>query len=134
MDAAISHVVRECSRASDENSESFPVIIGKLIEAGIERYHADLVRSEKTFYLPNGRSETVSNRAVGVTPALSFSAAGVEAAVRAVQTGTIAYKTFCERVLAAGCVGYHVSITGRRVVYYGRSGDSHVEWFPGGKN
>ena len=59
MDAAISHVVRGCSRASDENSESFPVVVGKLMEAGIERYHADLVRSEKTFYLPNGWSETV---------------------------------------------------------------------------
>ncbi len=42
MDAAISHVVRQCSRASDENSESFPVIIRALTEAGIERYHADL--------------------------------------------------------------------------------------------
>ena len=62
---------------------------------------------------------------------MSFSATGVEAAVRAVQAGAIPYRTFCERVVAAGCVGYHVSIVGRRVVYYGRTGDSHVEWFPG---
>jgi uncharacterized protein YbcV (DUF1398 family) len=134
MDAAISHVVRECSRASDEDRENFAAIVGRLIEAGIERYHADLVRSEKTFYLPNGESETVPNRAIKVTPALSFSPAGVEAAVRAAQAGTIAYRTFCERALASGCVGYHVSIAGRRVIYYGRSGDSHVEWFPGAKS
>ena len=31
MDAAISHVVRECSRASDEGRQSFAVIVGKLI-------------------------------------------------------------------------------------------------------
>ena len=134
MDAAVRHVVRECSRASDEGRESFAAIVSKLIDAGIERYHADLVRSEKTFYLPNGESENVSNEAIGVTPAMSFSASGVEAAVRAIQAGAIPYKTFCERVLAAGCVGYHVSIAGRRAVYYGRTGDSHVEWFPGAKN
>lgn len=134
MDANFRNVVHECSRASDENRESFPVIVGKLIEAGVERYHADLVRSEKTFYLPNGDSETVSNKAIDVTPALSFSATGVEAAVRAIQAGTIPYRTFCERVLAAGCVGYHVSIAGRRAVYYGRTGDNHVEWFPGAEN
>ena len=134
MDAAVRHVVRECSRASDEGRESFAAIVNKLIDAGIERYHADLVRSEKTFYLPNGESENVSNEAIGVTPAMSFSASGVEAAVRAIQAGAIPYKTFCERVLAAGCVGYHVSIAGRRAVYYGRTGDSHVEWIPGAKN
>src|SRR5262245_46085268 len=130
MDDAVRNVVRECSRASDENSESFPVIVGRLIEAGIERYHADLVRSEKTYYLPDGSSEVVPNHAVETAPAASFSAAGVEAAVRASQAGGITYNMFCERVVAAGCVGYHVSIAGRRAVYYGRTGDSHVEWFP----
>jgi hypothetical protein len=30
----------------------------------------------------------------------------------------------------AGCVAYMVSLPGRRVVYYGRTGASHVEHFP----
>ena len=64
-------------------------------------------------------------------PAGAFSAAGVEAAVRAAQSGTIDYKAFCAQIAAAGCVGYFVSLTGRRAVYYGGSGDSHVEHFPG---
>ncbi len=53
--------------------------------------------------------------------------------LRAVQQGQIKYKTFCEQVMAAGCVGYIVSMAGRRVIYYGRTGDNHVEWFPGAK-
>lgn len=134
MDLNISEVVRECSSASDENRESFPAIVRKLMEAGIERYHADLVRSEKTFYLPNGQSETVPNKPVNGIPAQSFSPAGVEAAIRAIQQGTISYETFCEHVLAAGCVGYHVSIAGRRAVYYGRTGENYVEPFPGHNN
>jgi hypothetical protein len=34
----------------------------------------------------------------------------------------------------AGCVGYHVFITGKRVVYYGRQGDQQIEYFPGAKS
>lgn len=133
MDAHVKEVVRECSRVSDEGSKPFGELVGRLMAAGIERYHADLVRAEKTYHLPNGDSEVVPNDPIGAMPAGSFSAKGVEAAVRAVQGGAIDYKKFCERVMAAGCVGYLVSIAGRRVVYYGRTGDSHVEWFPGAK-
>ncbi len=62
-----------------------------------------------------------------------FSAANVEAAVRAIQRQEIQYREFCRRIVAAGCVGYHVFLEGRRVVYYGRAGDSHTEYFPGAK-
>jgi uncharacterized protein YbcV (DUF1398 family) len=133
MDSNVRNTMIEASRISDEGSLSFGEIVKKLIAAGIERYHADLVRAEKTYFLPSGESEVVPNEAIAVTPATEFSAAGVEAAVRAVQAGAIKYKVFCERVMAAGCVGYHVSIAGKRVVYYGRTGDSHVEYFPGAK-
>ncbi len=51
--------------------------------------------------------------------------------MRAVQGGRIRYREFCARIAAAGCVGYFVSIPGRRAVYYGRTADSHTEWFPG---
>jgi uncharacterized protein YbcV (DUF1398 family) len=133
MDPRVKQVMHECSKISDEGSVSFGEVVRRLIEAGVERYHADLVRAEKTYYLPNGESDLVPNDRIATTPAKDFSAAGVEAAVKAVQAGTIKYKTFCERVMAAGCVGYLVSMAGRRVVYYGRTGDNHVEWFPGAK-
>lgn len=131
MNTEIKAVVQECTKLSDQGAVPFADIVKKLIAAGIERYHADLMRSEKTYYLPDGGSECVPNDAVTITPPLAFSAKDVEAAVRGAQAGTLAYKAFCERVLAAGCVGYHVHITGQRVIYYGRTGDSHTEWFPG---
>ncbi|HEY4295572.1 MAG TPA: DUF1398 family protein [Paraburkholderia sp.] len=133
MDAQIRDVLLECTKASDEERVTFPEVVKKLIGAGVERYHADLLRSEKTYYLPNGESEVVPSHAVGIVPSQEFSAQGVDAAVRAIQAGKIQYKTFCERVATAGCVGYFVSIAGKRAVYYGRTGDSHVEWFPGAK-
>jgi uncharacterized protein YbcV (DUF1398 family) len=54
----------------------------------------------------------------------------LEAAVRAVQAGAIKYKQFCRQVMEAGCVVYLVSLAGRRLVDYGRTGDMHVEHFP----
>lgn len=133
MDDRVKTTMRDCSKISDQGTKPFGEVVAMLMSVGVERYHADLVRSEKTYYLPDGESETVTNDRVGTTPSTTFSAKGVEAAVRAVQAGTIDYKTFCETVMTAGCVGYLVSMAGRRVIYYGRTGDSHVEWFPGAK-
>ena len=63
-------------------------------------------------------------------PPPAFTADGVAAAVRAIQQQKIQYREFCERIAQAGCVGYIVSMAGRRAVYYGRTGDSYVEPFP----
>ncbi len=133
MDSRVKNVMIEASRASDEERVTFPEVVMKLMQAGVERYHADLVRGDKTYYLPNDESEVVPGEAVDTAPAGVFSAAGVDAAVRAIQAGQIRYRTFCNRIAEAGCVGYHVSLAGQRAIYYGRTGDSHVEWFPGAK-
>lgn len=127
-------VVIECTKASDEERIGFPEVVAKLMQAGIERYHADLERAEKTYFLPSGESEVVASAAIGTTPAREFRADGVAAAIKAIQAGTIRYGEFCARVMEAGCVGYIVSLAGRRAVYYGRTGDMHIEWFPGAKS
>ena len=132
-DMALQTILQDCSDASDAERISFPQVVGKLMAAGVERYRADLLRHEKTYYMPDGRSHVVSNAAIDGVPAMEFSAAGIDSAVRDIQAGKIAYREFCRRVLAAGCVDYIVSITGRRAVYFGRSGESHVEMFPGAK-
>jgi uncharacterized protein YbcV (DUF1398 family) len=133
MDSHVKATMIECTKASDEERVTFGEVVTKLMKAGVERYHADLVRGDKTYYLPSGESEVVTGDPVGIAPAPQFSAAGVDAAVRAIQNGKIQYRVFCKRVAEAGCVGYLVSLAGRRAVYYGRTGDSHVEWFPGAK-
>lgn len=130
MDMRVTKVLEECSMASDASSLAFPQVVAKLMEAGVEWYHADLLRSEKTYYLPDGQSHAVANAPVSQTPARQFSASGVESAIRAIQTQAITYKEFCERIGAAGCVGYLVSFPGRQAIYFGRTGVSHIEPFP----
>jgi uncharacterized protein YbcV (DUF1398 family) len=133
MDANIKAVIAECTEASDAERITFSEVVAKLTQADVERYHADLVRSERTHYLPNGETDVRPAHAVKTVPAKEFSAAGIDAAVRAIQAGKIQYREFCERIAAAGCVGYFVSLTGRRAVYYGRTGESHAEMFPEAK-
>ena len=130
MQENVKSVIEECTRGSDEERMSFPEVVSKLMSVGVERYHADLVRREKTYYLGNGDSLVVEVKARHGQPAASFSAAQTEAAVRASQARQIGYNEFCERVTAAGCASYIVSLVGRRVVYFGRSAESHVELMP----
>ena len=132
MDAVVKNVVREMSKASDQERIAFPEVVKALMEVGVERYHADLVAGRKTYYLPGGDFEEVEVHKIDGA-ATTFSAAGVEKAVRAIQRQEIAYREFCRQIADAGCVGYFVSLAGRRAVYYGRTGDEHVEWFPGAK-
>jgi uncharacterized protein YbcV (DUF1398 family) len=130
MKPEIISVMQECTDASDQERVGFPEVVMKLAQAGVERYHADLLRAEKIYYLPSGESHRVEAHPVAATPAAEFAADHVEAAIRAIQQQKIEYREFCERIVRAGCVGYMVSLAGRRAVYYGRTGDSYVEPFP----
>jgi len=133
LDGAASAVARAMTEASDGERIAFPAVLAALAEVGVERYHADLAAACKTYYAADGGAEAVPCHPLGAPPAAAFSAAGVEAAVRAVQAGAMGYRAFCAAIAAAGCVGYHVTLPGRRAVYYGRTGDSHTEWFPGAR-
>jgi uncharacterized protein YbcV (DUF1398 family) len=130
MDAHVKRVVEECTEASSAATMRFPQIVGRLMEAGVEHYRADLLRAEIAYFLPDGTSHVVPSPALSVTPAEAFSAPGVEKAIRASQAGEIDFKRFCIEIAAAGCIGYLVSFPGRRALYYGRTAETHVEPFP----
>lgn len=123
-------VAEACSRAAEDGSLNFPQILGKLSDAGIEGYFVDYRRAVKTYYLPEGKSiEVADGHPHGAVVAM-FDAAKVAAAVGQSQRGEHSYREFCEKVIAAGCAGYIVSILGRRVVYFGRTAEMHIEHFP----
>ncbi len=130
MDAKIARLVEECTEMSRGATGKFPEIVGRLTDAGIERYHADLRRGEKTYYLPNGDSHVTRAEAVEGPFADAFDPAAVAAAIRASQANRIDYAQFLARIAAAGCVEYTVSIAGRRALYCGRRADHYTEHFP----
>jgi uncharacterized protein YbcV (DUF1398 family) len=123
-------VMQECSTRSHAGTIPFPEVVGKLTAAGVERYHADLCRGERTYYMPNGDSHI---DLVGAEPepiAQQFTESGVVAALRAIQRGEILYLEFLRRIQAAGCCDYFVLIAGRRALYFGRKGEVYEELFP----
>jgi uncharacterized protein YbcV (DUF1398 family) len=133
MNAHVNTIVTECTQASDAGTMTFPQVVGRLMEVGVESYYVDLRRSNKIYYMPDGESYIIDAVRADTKPAIDFDAAGVEAAVREIQAQRIDYHQFCEMILAAGCVSYIVSLAGRRAVYLGRTGEAHVEMFPGTK-
>jgi uncharacterized protein YbcV (DUF1398 family) len=132
MEAERISIARSCMDAAHDGRLSFPEIIGRLVEAGFEGYAVDYRRNTQAFYLPDGdHVEFVVPHSAGPVAA-AFDSDGVEAQVRWAQTNVpdYSYAAFCEKVKAAGCAGYLVSFSGRRVVYYGRTAETHVELFP----
>lgn len=132
MDAERISVAEICLNAAHDGSLSFPQIVGKLIAAGFEGYTVDYRRNTQIIYLPDGDSVMLDMPPSAGNVAASFDAAGVEALVRWAQANgpDYSYKAFCQKVKAAGCAGYLVSFPGRRVVYFGRTAQTHVEHFP----
>jgi uncharacterized protein YbcV (DUF1398 family) len=130
MNTEMAWVIQECAEGALSGDLTFPEIVGKLAEIGIERYHADYSRQEITYYFPDGDSLVVASPHPSHATAVEFSASSVEAAVRQSQRNEHSYLDFIRKTMAAGCVGYFVQITGRRVIYFGRNGESHVEHFP----
>ncbi|ODA33829.1 DUF1398 domain-containing protein [Planctopirus hydrillae] len=122
--------VEFCAQGALTGALTFPEIVGKLSQCGIERYHADYSRREITYYLEDGDSQVVSTPHPLDVTGFEFSAADVAAAVQESQRGEHSYLDFIRKTMAAGCVGYFVQITGRRVIYFGRDGDFHIEYFP----
>lgn len=62
-----------------------------------------------------------------------FSSTGIVAAIRGAQTDTIRYPEFMKRSAAAGVIAYWAFLTGKKVIYFGRKGEIHVEEFPRAK-
>ncbi len=132
MDAERITVAKACLQAAHDGSLSFPEIVGRLIAAGFEGYTVDYRRDSQTYYLPDGDSVAWDMPQSGGSVAAMFDAAAVERLVRWAQANPADYSyiAFSQRVKAAGCAGYLVSFLGRRVVYFGRTAETHVELFP----
>lgn len=132
MDAQKIAIAEKCIAGAYGNTFSFPQAVGILMEAGFEGYLVDYRGHTRTHYLPGGEALVLPTPAEGVPVAEKFDGAAVSAAIAWAQSGAAdyTYAAFNRQVMAAGCAGYLVSFSGRRVVYFGRTGELHVEHFP----
>ncbi|MFN3721657.1 MAG: hypothetical protein ACK4VZ_01320 [Paracoccaceae bacterium] len=132
MDAEKIALAETCLTATHDGSLGFPILLGKLMAAGFEGYAVDYRRNSQTFYLPDGESLVRDLWPSSGQVAAGFDAAAMARLVRWAQSDAAdySYTAFCQQAKAAGCAGYLVSFPGKRVLYYGRSAETHVEHFP----
>lgn len=125
-------IVLHISRAVHAGRISFPDVVRELLAAGVESYRVDYVAGIKTHYGADGEIAVVPIAFEGLPPvAATFDESALIADVRDSQAGKQDYRAFSVRALQAGVASYTAHLHGQRVVYCGRHGDQHVEWFPG---
>jgi len=123
-------ILEQCMAASFADTP-FPVVVGRLAEAGVTSYTADLVALRKTYRNAGSQSHDEAMPLVEAPAiAAAFDADRVAATVKAIQRQEIGYGEFLRRIMAAGCSHYEVFFDGRKAMYFGRDGQSYTEPFP----
>lgn len=130
MNNSQQNLIHEIFKASNDGRMHFGEVIGRLREAGVESYTVDYRSHQTTYHLSNDETLILQMAPSEQGIEGTFSAAGVQAAIRGAQQGTVMYPEFKHLSMQAGCIGYTVWIAGRHVTYYGRKGETHVEHFP----
>jgi uncharacterized protein YbcV (DUF1398 family) len=127
-------IIVETARATLAGTISFPDVVAKLLAAGVEYYHVDYVALRTTFYSASGSMAISPIDYEGLPPvAAEFDTSKLRAAILDSQQHGQKYRDFTRRAMEAGVQGYIAFLSGKRVTYWGRTGDQHVEWFPGAK-
>lgn len=125
--------IHEVSTETQEGKMTFPQVVGKLLAAGVESYLVDFSAGRKTYYLACGETYT-DEMFLKLDPvAEEFSGEGIVAAIRGAQADAVRYPEFVKRATGAGVIGYWAFLAGRKVIYFGRKGEVHVEEFPKAK-
>ncbi len=122
--------IHEVSIESEEGRMTFPEGVRRLLEVGVESYFVDLAAGRRTHYLGDGGTHDEAMILERSPVAGEFSDSALMAAIRAAQADAIRYPEFVRCSTAAGVIGYWAFLTGKRVIYFGRKGESHVEEFP----
>ena len=123
-------IIHELAIATQQGKMTFPQVVKGLLEVGVESYLVDFAAKQKTHYLADGTTHTVPMIVDPGPIAAEFDSASLVAAIRGAQADTVRYPEFVKRSTAAGVIGYWAFLTGKKVIYFCRKGEQHVEEFP----
>lgn len=125
-------IAKNCLNAAENDTLNFPQIVSDLIAAGFESYNVDFRLAKAFYFLPSGGAVSLDTHKSTVEIGKNLDIDAIKFAIKEAQQQVegYTYKGFCEKVMKAGCVGYIVSFFGKRAIYFGRTGETHVEHFP----
>ena len=127
-------VIHETLAMSQAGELIFPEVVRRLLEVGVESYFCDLANGAEVFYMTDGKSHSEKMVLPLMPIAEEFSSSGLIAAIRGAQADTIRYPEFMKRSAAAGVIAYWAFLTGKKVIYFRRKGEIHIEEVPGAKS
>ncbi len=132
MDAQRTAIAQNCLDGAHDGSIDFPAIVAMLIAAGFDGYLVDYRRNTSTYYLADGDSVVFDNPRDADVVAKTFDQPGIAGQIRWAQAkpADYSYAAFSRNVRGMGCAGYLVSFSGRRVLYFGCTAETHVEIMP----
>jgi hypothetical protein len=107
-------VAMTCLEGAEDNKMTFPKIVGTLTREGFEGYMIDFRRAAASYYLPDGDCIELLTHRIDVPIAPTFDEVSIRPAIKEAQQ------------LVPG----YVSFSGRLVLYFGRTAETHVERFP----
>lgn len=129
-----SEIILEVATKTLSGAVSFPEAVGKLLATGVEYYFVDYICLHKIYYGTEGKSVAVPVAYEGLPPvAPELDLAALRVNILDSQQRNQPYREFTRRAMAGGVAGYIAFLRGKRVMYFGRNGEQHVEWFPGAK-
>jgi uncharacterized protein YbcV (DUF1398 family) len=127
-------VIHDTLAKSQAGELIFPEVVRRLLEVGVESYFCDLANGAEVFYMTDGKTHS-EKMVLPLMPIVEeFSSSGLIAAIRGAQADTIRYPEFMKRSAAAGVIAYWAFLTGKKVIYFGRKGEIHIEEFPVAKS
>ena len=127
-------VILETSQRTTAGTIHFPEVVQALLSAGVEYFHVDYIQRRSTFYSAAGEVSVTPIDLEGLPDvAADFDSVGLRANILDSQTKGQTYRDFSVRAMRQGVQGYYAFLRGRRVTYFGRNGDQHIEWFPEAK-
>ena len=126
-------LIQETASRTTVGAISFPDVVANLLQAGVEYYHVDYVALTQTSYSADGHAVVSVPLVFEGLPEIpaAFDTAALRAAILDSQRNGQVFRDFTRRAMEAGVQGYFAFLQGKRVTYFGRRGDQHVEWFPG---
>ncbi|MBS1958496.1 MAG: DUF1398 family protein [Bdellovibrionales bacterium] len=126
-------ILREIPYKALAKTITFPQILATLAQEGVESYHVDFIRNEYRYYGRDGETFVTDVPLVHDEVAPDFCTERLEHINQKVQAGNAWYPDFVKEGAAAGCAYYIVYLGGRKVRYFGRNGDEHIQHFPNPK-
>lgn len=109
----------------------FPVLAEVLRQAGVQMNRWSLPSCQSVYVMKEGSVVQQGTPLVmGVHEIPKFDRAALITALRTDQQGRSTFPEFLQAAWKAGVVGYDADFIGRKVIYYGSTGESYLEEYP----